>query len=197
MVPITLGTLGVTRATTRGRALLTAAAYMAGIVLTFTVLGTAFALSGRMLGSLMAHPATAIALAALFIALALSSFGLINFRLPDRLTQAAAKIGGHGPLGAFAAGLVAGVIAAPCIGPVLAAILTYVSTTRDALWGAALLASYGAGFGLPFLIVGAFALRLPKSGPWMEAVKGLFGIALLLGAYWFLRGAFPALRIAG
>ena len=194
MVPITLGTVGVTRATSRGRAVLTAAAYMAGIVLTFTTLGVAFALTGRMLGSLLAHPATALALAALFALMALSCFGALPFALPGAVTNAAAKVGGRGPLGAFAAGLVAGFIAAPCIGPVLAAILSYVSTTRDAFFGAALLASYGVGFGLPFLIVGAFALRLPKSGPWMEAVKGIFGIALLAGAFWFLRGAFPALR---
>jgi thiol:disulfide interchange protein DsbD len=197
MVPITLGTLGVTRAASRGRALLTAGAYMAGIVLTFTALGVCFALTGRMLGSLLAHPATAVAIAAIFVALALSSFGLIGFRLPQALTQAAAKVGGSGPAGALAAGLVAGFIAAPCIGPVLAAILSYVSTTRDAAFGAALLAAYGTGFGLPFLVVGAFALRLPKSGPWMDAVKGAFGIALLVGAFWFLRGAFPALREPG
>jgi thiol:disulfide interchange protein DsbD len=194
MVPITLGTLGITRATSRGRAVLTAAAYMAGIVLTFTVLGVAFALTGRMLGSLLAHPATAIILATVFVAMALSSFGALPFRLPGAVTQLAAKIGGRGPLGAFAAGLVAGFIAAPCIGPVLAAILSYVSTTRDAYFGAALLAAYGTGFGLPFLAVGAFALRLPKSGRWMEAIKGYFGIALLAGAFWFLRGAFPVLR---
>ena len=194
MVPITLGTLGITRATSRGRAVLTAAAYMSGIVLTFTVLGVAFALSGRMLGSLLAHPATAIILATIFVAMALSSFGALPFRLPNAVTQAAAKIGGRGPLGAFAAGLVAGFIAAPCIGPVLAAILSYVSTTRDAFFGAALLAAYGIGFGLPFLAVGAFALRLPKSGRWMDAIKGFFGIALLAGAFWFLRGAFPVLR---
>ncbi|HSD12311.1 MAG TPA: cytochrome c biogenesis protein CcdA, partial [Patescibacteria group bacterium] len=194
MVPITLGTLGVTRATSRGRAVLTAGAYMAGIVLTFTALGVTFALTGRVFGSLLSSPVTAVALAAVFVALALSSFGLIGFRLPTALTQAAAKIGGSGPPGAFAAGLVAGVIAAPCIGPVLAAILSYVSTTRDAVFGAALLAAYGTGFGLPFLVVGAFALRLPKSGRWMDAVKGLFGIALLAGAFWFLRGAFPVLR---
>lgn len=197
MVPITLGTLGVTRAASRGRAVLIAAAYMSGIVLTFTALGITFALTGRMLGSLLASPVTAVALASVFVALALSSFGLIGFRLPSALTQAASRIGGSGPLGAFAAGLVAGVIAAPCIGPVLAAILSYVSTTRDAVFGAALLAAYGTGFGLPFLAVGAFALRLPKSGRWMDAVKGVFGIALLAGAFWFLRGAFPALRGPG
>ncbi|HTM68021.1 MAG TPA: cytochrome c biogenesis protein CcdA [Candidatus Binatia bacterium] len=194
MVPITLATVGITRATSRGRAFLTAAAYMAGIVLTFTALGVAFALSGRMLGSLLSHPATAIVLAALFVAMALSSFEVLPFRLPNAVTQLASKVGGHGPPGAFAAGLVAGFIAAPCIGPVLAAILSYVSTTRDAVFGAALLASYGIGFGLPFLVVGAFALRLPKSGPWMTAIKGFFGIVLLAGAFWFLRGAFPVLR---
>lgn len=194
MIPMTLAAIGITKTTSRGRAVLNAAAYMIGITLTFTALGVAFALSGMMLGSLLAHPATAIAVAAIFVAMAVSCFGWYSMRVPGPLMNAAAKIGGRGPLGALAAGLVAGVIATPCIGPVLAAILSYVSVTRDAVWGAALLASYGIGFGLPFLAVGAFALRTPKSGPWTEAVKGVFGIALLVGAFWFLRGAFPALR---
>lgn len=194
MIPMTLAAIGITKTTSRGRAVLNAAAYMAGIVLTFTSLGVAFALSGVMLGSLLAHPATAIAVAAIFVAMAASCFGWFSLNVPGPIMNAAAKIGGKGPLGALAAGLVAGVIATPCIGPVLAAILSYVSVTRDAAWGAALLAAYGIGFGLPFLAVGAFALRTPKSGPWTEAVKGVFGIALLVGAFWFLRGAFPALR---
>lgn len=194
MLPITLATLGVTRAQSRWTAFTTAASYVVGIVLTFTVLGVVFAFTGTLFGALLGHPVTAVLLALVFVALAASCFEILPFQLPSRVTQRMAKIGGRGPLGAFAAGLVAGFLAAPCIGPILAAILSYVTVTRDVGYGAVLLATYGLGFGLPFLLVGAFALRLPKAGQWMEAVKGMFGILLLVGAFWVLRGAFAPLR---
>jgi thiol:disulfide interchange protein DsbD len=196
MVPITLGIMGATKAASRARAILVSGCYALGVVAAFTALGVAFGLAGGVFGSWMGHPATAVAVAAVFTLLAVSSFGLFEIRLPSALANEAAKVGGAGPLGAFAGGLVAGVIAAPCIGPIMLAILAFVSTTQDAFRGAMLLASYGAGFSLPFVLVGAFAARLPKAGRWMLGVKSLFGVLLLLGAFWFLRGAFPALGTA-
>ena len=91
------------------------------------------------------------------------------------------------------AGLVAGFIGLPCVGPILIGILTYVAT-KNAMIGALWLASYAFGFGLPFFIVGTFAVHLPKSGPWIRSIKSFFGVLLLLGAFWFLRSAFPFLR---
>ena len=72
-------------------------------------------------------------------------------------------------------------------------ILAYVASTGDALKGAALLAAYGLGFGLPYVIVGSLALRLPVNGGALRAVKSLFGLMLALGAFWYLRVAFPAI----
>lgn len=91
-------------------------------------------------------------------------------------------------------GLVAGFIAVPCIGPVLLGILTYVASKANVVAGAGLLAVYALGFGLPFVVVGVMAFKLPKSGAWMRTVKSLFGIGLLVTAFWFLRGPFPWLR---
>jgi thiol:disulfide interchange protein DsbD len=90
-------------------------------------------------------------------------------------------------------GLVSGIIAAPCTGPVLGAVLTYVAKTQQLLFGGGLLFTYALGMGLPFFIIGTFALALPKSGPWMEGVKSFFGVALLVAALYFLKDPFPRL----
>lgn len=194
MVSITLGVLGVNRAASRGRAVLISLCYAAGIIITFTGLGIFFGLTGGLFGSYLGHPAVGIAIAAVFLLLAANAFELFSLSLPQPLLQLFSRVGGSGARGALAAGLVAGFIAAPCIGPVLLGILTLVATTKNALAGAALLATYGLGFSLPFIVVGAFALRLPVKGRLLLAVKSLFGLVLIAGAFWYLREAVPALR---
>ena len=193
MVSITLGVLGVTKAASRGRAVLTSLCYAAGIVATFTALGVVSGLTGGLFGSWLGHPAAAIAIAAVFLVLAANAFELFEIRLPQPLLKLLSRSGGPGLPGAFLAGLGAGFIASPCVGPVLFGILTYVAATKAAVTGALLLAAYGAGFGLPYVIVGAFALRLPVRGALLRGVKSFFGLILILGAFWFLRGVFPVL----
>jgi thiol:disulfide interchange protein DsbD len=91
-------------------------------------------------------------------------------------------------------GLVAGLIAAPCTGPVLAAALAFVATQGSIAYGVAIMFVYALGIGLLFFLIGAFSLSLPKSGPWMETVKSVFGVVLLAMALGYLKGVFPALR---
>jgi thiol:disulfide interchange protein DsbD len=91
-------------------------------------------------------------------------------------------------------GLVSGIIAAPCTGPVLAAALTFVAAKGSVAFGFGIMFVYALGMGLLFFLIGAFSISLPKSGPWMETVKSVFGVALLAAAGVFLKDAFPALR---
>lgn len=194
MVPITLGVIGVTRDTPRRKALARGALYVAGIVASFTALGLLSGLTGRVFGALAGNPAVNAVLAVLLALMAANAFGLFEIYIPGPFQRLIEKTGRAGPVGAFGMGLVAGIVAMPCIGPVLVGILTYVGTTRNAGFGALLLATYALGFGLPFLLLSALALRLPKSGRWVQAVKSLFGVALAAGAFWFLRLAIPALQ---
>jgi thiol:disulfide interchange protein DsbD len=95
-------------------------------------------------------------------------------------------------------GLVGGLIAAPCTGPPLAGILAYVATTRDAVRGFLLLATYAAGIGVPFWAIAGFSLHLPRSGAWMDGVKSLFGIALTVAGLYYLRVVFsPLAQVTG
>ncbi len=143
----------------------------------------------------MAKPAVIVPLAIFLVAMAASMFGAFEIALPStsprrtRLSQ----VGGRGFVGAFTMGLVGGIIAAPCTGPVLASVLAFVAYTRSVTVGASLLFTYAMGMGVLFFLVAAFAQQLPRSGAWMEKVKALFGIIMLVAALYFLRNIIPQL----
>src|SRR5437660_1544519 len=192
MIPITISIFGA-RNTSRPRALVLATIYVAGIAVTFGTLGTTFALLGRAFGTFLANPWVVVPLALLFVAMAVSMFGAFELSLPQGLQQRLNRVGGRGLGGAFLMGLVGGIIAAPCTGPPLAGILAYVATTRDAVRGFGLMATYAGGIGIPFWAIAGFSMSLPRSGRWMESVKSVLGIALLVAALYYLKNVVPAL----
>jgi thiol:disulfide interchange protein DsbD len=132
--------------------------------------------------------------ALVFAAMAASMFGAFEIALPASLQARLNTVGGTGRAGAFAMGLVAGGIAAPCTGPVLTSILLLIAKQGSVALGAGLMLSYALGMGLLFFLIGAFSISLPKSGAWMETVKSVFGVALLAAAGIYLRDLVPALR---
>ena len=91
-------------------------------------------------------------------------------------------------------GLVGGIIAAPCTGPMLAGLLAFIATTRSVGLGVTFMTTYALGMGVLFLLIATFALSLPKSGAWMDLVKAIGGIALLAVGFYFLRTIVPALQ---
>ena len=163
----------------------------------FGGLGTTFGLLGRAFGTFLANPWVIVPLALFFVAMGLSMFGAFEVALPSGLQGRLSRVGGRGFVGAFVMGLVAGIIAAPCTGPPLASLLAYVATTRNAGWGFVLLATYGAGVGLPFWLLAGFSMSLPRPGRWMEWVKSVFGIALFAAALYYLKNVVPALARFG
>src|SRR4051812_31224353 len=198
MIPITISIFGAKTGVSRGRALGLATAYVAGIAFMFGVLGTVFALLGKAFGTFLANPWVIVPLAAFFVAMGVSMFGAFELALPVGIQSRLSRVGGHGFVGAFLMGVVGGIIAAPCTGPPLAAILAYVATTRDAAYGFVLLASYAVGIGLPFWFLAGFSMSLPRSGGWMDWVKSVFGVALFVAALYYLKNVVPALgRLTG
>jgi thiol:disulfide interchange protein DsbD len=198
MIPITISVFGGRGGVRRAHAFALATLYVAGIAIMFGTLGTTFALLGKAFGTFLANPWVVVPLALFFFAMAASMFGAFALALPSGLQQRMSQVGGRGFLGAFLMGLVGGLIAAPCTGPPLAGILAYVATTRDALRGFLLLATYAAGIGVPFWAIAGFSLHLPKSGAWMEGVKSVFGIALTVAGLYYLRVVFsPLAQVTG
>jgi thiol:disulfide interchange protein DsbD len=183
----------------RTRAMLLASCYVGGIAVTYTSLGIGFGLTGRALafGSFLANAKIIIPLCAVFLAMAASMFGAFELSLPTGLQTRLSTIGGKGFGGAFLMGLVGGIIAAPCTGPVLASILAYVATTRSVALGGGLLFTYAIGMGVLFFVVAAFASALPRSGRWMETVKSVLGVVMIGAALYFLRNIWPPLKQFG
>ncbi len=192
LIPITVSIFGARKAAGRGEAVLLSALYVLGIAVMYSALGLAASLSGAAFGSAMQSPWAVGFVALVLAAMAASMFGLFDLQLPQSWQQRLSRVGGTGRAGAFAMGLVSGIVAAPCTGPVLAAALAFVASQGSPLLGVSIMFAYALGLGLLFFLIGAFSLSLPRSGPWMETVKSVFGVALSAAALTFLLGAFPA-----
>jgi thiol:disulfide interchange protein DsbD len=157
------------------------------------VLGTVCGLTGSKFGAYLGSPWVVVPLALFFAAMGLSMFGAFEIALPAGLQARLTRVGGRGFGGAFLMGLVGGIIAAPCTGPPLLALLAYVTTTRDATWGFLTLATYGVGVGMPLWLLAAFSAAMPRPGAWMDWIKSFFGILLFLAALYYLKNVVPAL----
>jgi thiol:disulfide interchange protein DsbD len=194
MIPIVMGIFGARgENVSRGRAVLLASLYVGGMGLMYAVLGVSVALAGRGFGSILANPYVVWPLVGFYALLAASMFGAFELNLPPALQQRLSSVGGKGYGGAFAMGMVGGLTAAPCTGPMLLGILTYVATTGSVVVGASLLLVYAIGMGVLFFAIAIFAISLPKSGRWMEWVKSVAGVALLVMGVYFLRPVVPLL----
>ena len=196
LIPITVGIFGAKQAETRGKAFALSLVYVVGIAVTYSILGVAAAMLGTVFGGAMQSPWVLGAISALFIALGLSSLGVFEFRLPGNLQTKLSQAGGTGWFGAFAMGLVAGIIAAPCVGPIVAGILLYVAQQQDPFLGWLLLMTFAFGMGQLFLALGTFSSllnKLPNAGSWMEGVKVVFGVVFLAMAIYYLQFIFPTI----
>lgn len=198
LIPITVSLFGARDdEVSRARALFLAACYVGGIAFMYSGLGVFFALTGKAFGTFMASRYVIIPIAVFFLAMAASMFGAFELSLPVELQGRLTHVGGKGPRGAFLMGLVAGIVAAPCTGPPLAVLLAFVSTQRSVVLGGSLLFVYALGMGMLFFAIAGFALKLPRSGPWMDGVKSFFGILMITAALFFLRNVAPPLRDYG
>ncbi len=197
MIAITVSVFGARQSTSRWQGLSLSASFVAGIVALFTPLGVVAGLTGGMFGAVLPSTWVLVGISVLFLALSASMFGAFDLTLPSALVNRLNRVGGMGAKGAFGLGLVCGLIAAPCTGPVLTGILTWIAKSQSASLGALAMGSFSLGLGMPFFVVGAFAMQLPKSGPWMVHVKSVFGLVLAVVALYFLSTAFPALSHLG
>ena len=187
MIAITVSIFGARSTTSRAQAMALSTAFVLGIAAMFTPLGLVAGLTGSLFGSALSSPWVTAFIALVFLALAASMFGAFEFMLPSGLTNRLAQVGGVGYGGAFLIGLVSGLVAAPCTGPVLTGILLWIGKTRNAGLGALVLFMFSLGLGIPFWLVGTFAVRIPRGGRWMLWTKSIFGIVLCVLALYFLK----------
>ena len=186
LIPITVGFFTQQTKDRKGSAFPLALAYVVGIAVTYSVLGVLAALSGAIFGSALQSPWVVGLIVAVLLSLATSMFGLWELRVPGWAQRASG--GRSGVFGALIMGLVMGFVAAPCIGPFVVGLLTFVGQRGDPFLGFMLFFTLALGLGVPYLILGTFtgaANKLPASGMWMVGVRRVFGVILIAMAAYF------------
>ncbi len=190
-IPITLAYIGGHSSGSRVRGFILSLFYVLGLALTYTALGAAAALSGRLFGQMLTSPWTYGIAANVCIFMGLSLFGL--FPLPHfapgflRRVQPGGTTGGL--FASFLLGAASGLVMSPCTTPILATVLGYVAVGQNMAFGMSLLFVFSLGMGTLLIVVGAFAgllANLPRSGAWTAAINRFFGWILLGTGEYFL-----------
>lgn len=183
MLPILAGlVVGSGASPRRGFAL--AGSYVVSMALVYAALGVAAALLGGNLQAWLQQPWILGSFAALFILLSLPMFGFFELQLPaflrDRLDNLSRQQSGGSLVGAGVLGALSGLLVGPCMTAPLAGLLLYIAQTGDVLFGGLALFALGIGIGVPLLLLVTVGNSvLPKSGTWMNLLKGVFGFLFL------------------
>ena len=193
LIPITVSYFGGQSGQTQGRPLLHGLFYLLGLALTNSLLGVAAALTGGLMGALLQNPWVLAAVAAILVFFAASLFGFWELRLPAGMMRLASQ-SYAGYLGTLFMGLTLGLVAAPCIGPFVLGLITWVATLGSPWLGFLIFFTLSLGLGLPLFFLALFSEnldKLPRSGEWLLWVRQLMGWVLVGMAVYFLRPLLP------
>lgn len=174
----------------RWRPVLLTLTYVLGLAALYSVLGVIAGMTGTLFGAVSTNPWLYFAMANLLILSGLAMFDVLPVPVPRGWLDRASRAGTAGRFsGAFLMGAVSGLVAAPCGAPIMAAVLTWVTTTQSALLGFVYLFAFSLGMCALLVLVGVssgMVARLPRSGTWMTWVKRGFGLVMLGVAEYYL-----------
>lgn len=197
MIPITLSIIGAQQNKTLKAKLLVSAVYSLGISLTYASMGLVAALTGSLFGNILASPYVQFIFAFIFLLSAFSLFGLFSINTPLNTFQKYNIVKKSGLLGVFSSGLFAGLIASPCIGPVLLGVLSFVAQSQNATLGFVLLFVLAQGLNFSLMIIsltgGLWIKKYLQKPQLMYGAKIILGVGFLLGAVYF---SYPLLSAA-
>lgn len=170
--------------------------YVLAMSATYTGAGIVAGLFGSNLQALFQQPWILFTFSTVFVALAFSMFGFYDLQFPQRWQSALASISSRRTGGTFfgvaVMGLLSALIVGPCVAAPLAGALIYIGQSGDAVLGGAALFTMSLGMGTPLLAMGASAGKLlPRVGPWMDAIKVVFGVLLLGVAIYLIERIVP------
>ncbi len=198
MIPILSGIIiGQKGEMTTRRAFLISLVYVLAMASTYTVAGVIAGLFGENLQATFQNPWILGTFSLVFVLLALSMFGFYELQMPTFLQSKLAEISNRQQGGSYGGvavmGFLSALIVGPCVAAPLMGALIYIGQTGDALLGGLALFALSLGMGAPLLAIGTSAGKLlPKAGPWMDAIKAVFGVLLLAVAIWMLERIVPA-----
>jgi thiol:disulfide interchange protein DsbD len=164
--------------------------YVLGLALVYSALGLFAGMSGTLFGSVSTNPWLYFAMANLLLIASLAMLDVLPVRVPSFVLSRASQAGTAGRAsGAFTMGAMSGLVAAPCSAPVMAAVLTWVSTTKSAALGFLYLFVFSLGMCTLLVVVGLSSgaiARLPRAGLWMVWVKRFFAVVMVCVAEYYL-----------
>ncbi len=194
MLTITVSLFRSHKDYSRAHALLKAVIYVLGMATLYSTLGVLTAFTGGLFGEALQSRWVLFGIGLLMLGMAFSLFGLYVIQAPQWLIKLANKRATDF-LGIFLSGLFVGVFAAPCIGPLIIALIAFVASTGDPVFAFKMFFTLSMGLGLPYILLGTFASlahKLPKSGVWLIWVDRFFGTILLgVAAFYFLLAFYP------
>lgn len=134
---------------------------------------------GLGLGFLFKSKIFLIIVVCFFLFMALAMYGKFHLALPTKIQTHLSSLGGNSNRGAFIVGLTIGLIASPCVGPMVGPFLVIAAENANRWYGFALLLSYGLGMGVFFVILSnSFA-------KYVYRMKKILAFALLLPAAYY------------
>lgn len=193
VIPLTLAFMGVSRQRTFRDRIVRFIPFVLGMVTINTLLSIVPVMFGRQMGAVFQSPLFLLVLVCFFLIMALWMFGVFGFALPSTWLT---RIQSYQPAGWFRSNLYVGgtlgLIALPCVGPIQASLLVYVSLKQEWGVGVAGMAFYSLGLAIIFILISLFSQGMTSRFAGMtNLVKKIFGI-LLVGVALFYANALYA-----
>lgn len=194
LIPITLALIQNNIKLGRFKSFQKTLVFVLGIAFTYSLLGLLAASTGTFFGQLLSNTYALIFISLVYFVMALSLLGAFNIQFFSRLQNKVSQVSTQSNAGVFAFGMITGIFASPCVGPILIAVLTYAAQSKNMIFSFFLLFTYALGLGQIFLVLSLFSNlinKLPRSGQWMNGIKYLLaGLLILAGLFFFI----PAMK---
>ena len=157
VIPIVMGFVGGRSGNRKMRGFVLSLFFVMGLSVVYSILGVVAALTGSMVGLSFQNPVVVSIVALIFLAMGLSMAGLFSIRPPAFISSRLGKSYGSEIWTSVAVGGVSAIVAAPCVGPVLIALLSWITQTRNVLLGFWSTFVFSLGMSVIFLIAGTFS----------------------------------------
>lgn len=198
MLPITLGVIGAKNTKGTFHSFTLSTTYVLGIAITYSILGVIAAVTGNLFGSMLQNPFVISFIAIIFLLMGFSMLDLFYVQVPSSIQTKLSNISQNQKkgnyLGVAFMGLISGLVATPCVGPVVVTILTYVAQTKNIFLGFWLLFTFAIGMGLILIVFGTFSnriIKMPRAGAWTETVKQVIGFIMFGVAFYYVKPILP------
>jgi len=189
MIPINLAIIGAgAKASSRSRGFLLGGVYGAAMAAVYGILGLIVILTAGTFGTINASPWFNLAIALVFVALALAMFDIFTIDFSRFSSSVGTGGAGRGSLAlAFGMGAIAALLAGACVAPVVIQVVLFSSDlyAQGTVIALGLPFVLGIGMAIPWPIAGAGLTRLPRPGAWMVRVKQILGVVILATAAYY------------